>query len=80
MSEENKAQPETDDKNTNHGRRVMITTDGLWTVWRFEFDAQDGQGVVWHQGRSMGDGNSVENSTGHFIEKGYTVVEWQSKV
>lgn len=82
MSEENnaKAQSETDDKNTNHGRLVMITTDGSWTVWRFEFDAQDGQGVVWHQGRGMGGGNSVENSIRHFTKKGYTVVEWQSNV
>lgn len=53
----------------------MITTDGPWTVCKFEFDA-DGQGVAWHQGRSIGQSNSVENYTRHFSEKGYTVVMW----
>ena len=77
MSDKDKAkEPETDDENTKHDRRVMITTKGSWTIWRFEFDAGDGQGVVWHQGRGAGGSSSVENSTRHFIKKGYTVVTW----
>lgn len=67
-------------KNTKHGRRVMITTKNAWTVWRFEFDAEDGRGVVWQQGRGTGPVNSVENSTRHFIENGYTLVEWEENV
>lgn len=65
-----------DRENINHGRKAMITTEGPWIVWRFEFDVGEGQGVAWHQGRCTGQGNSVENSTRHFIDKGYTVVTW----
>ncbi len=78
MSKKKKAekQPEAKVKNT-HGRQVMMTTDGPWTVWRFEFDADDGQGVVWHHGCGTGPSNLVEISTRHFAEKGYTVIAWK---
>lgn len=55
----------------------MITTDGVWTVWRFEFDTGEGQGVTWQNARGYGPVNSVEKSTGHFIKKGYTIIKWK---
>lgn len=79
MSKKKAKKQKSKERNTDkrHGRRVMITTDDMWSVWRFEFDAGDGQGVVWHQGRGTGLSNSVENITRHFSEKGYTIVEWK---
>jgi hypothetical protein len=56
-----------------HDRQAMVTVDGDWAVWRFEFDP-DGQGVAWQQGR--GTGRSVEDITGHFSEMGYTIIQW----
>jgi len=57
--------------------RVMMKTDGFWTVWRFEFDVTDGRGVAWHNARGTGSENSIEKSTGHFIKKGYAVIPWE---
>ena len=60
-----------------HGRRAMVREENRWAAAKFEFDGEDGRGVVWQRGRST---NSVEKSTGLFKQKGYTIVEWQDDV
>jgi len=57
--------------------RAMITTDGSWTGWKFEFDAKDGQGTVWHQGRGTGPLNSLKERIEYFSKKRYTVIGWR---
>lgn len=76
MSDQKAENPEVKDEDTDHGRRVMIKADGSYTLWKIEFDSCDGRGVAWQRGRGVGKSNTVEETTRHFVKKGYTVVEW----
>jgi hypothetical protein len=63
-----------------HGRRVMVNQDGSWVACKFEFDSQDGRGVVWQYGRSSGHGKTLKKTLLHFEKMGYTIVDWDESV
>jgi len=58
--------------------RFMIKKDGIWTIIKFEFDEQDGMGAIWRYARGIG--YLVENITRHFLNRGYTITEWDENV
>jgi hypothetical protein len=63
-----------------HGRKAMVRWEDGWAASKFEFDADDGQGVVWHRSRSCGPGDVVAKSIRLFCEKAYTIVQWRDDV